>query len=481
MLVYSGNNLKKQVESLKQSAMALTGLNEVYERDFVDFIRKHCFGGEAQQIYIVCGMRATGKTFGLLQAVEDFNDTIYIRAQRDEPETGRDYIEYLRNVEQKNIIIDEYSWIKDNRDLSYYLWTLAENGKRVAITGTHSLALDYLENGELIHRAFRINVNLFTYEEFCRIYQKDYSTNSCIEFLKTGGIFKEYALNSFNDMTNYIQEAVIDDLAKFMKLSDAEAKAIVYDIMYLAVCDSSEEKIKYPQARKENAEYRAMLTNFGIDPTVEITPFKFKAASEILEKAEFIVKTYNIANTEEYRLHLVNPSLTYQMVSAVFNDISAERCLEKAFEACVVTFMSACTKTEDYIWYADMGQRIGKPELEVVIVNPDDHLVYLFDAKMEKGARLQQKSSLVSDELEGIFTGADIGGRYVICNTPTEKCGERNGKKVIFTRLDCDTLYDYRQFDDIYERLSDGIDNTNVFAEASNEQQVTNSRECDIM
>ena len=97
--------------------------------------------------------------------------TQYISAQLSEAQEGKDYIKFLSEVKEKNIIIDEYTWIRNNRDLSYYLWTLVENGKRVEITGTHSLALDYLEDGILVHRAFRINVNMFTYEEFCRVYQ----------------------------------------------------------------------------------------------------------------------------------------------------------------------------------------------------------------------------------------------------------------------------------------------------------------------
>lgn len=459
MIIYSGNELKEHTLELKKEAMAHTGLDKVYERDFVDSVRKHCFGGKTRQVYVVCGLRATGKTFGLLQAVPDFNDTIYIQAQREEPQTGRDYIEFLRRVKEKNIIIDEYTWIKDNRDLSYYLWTLTENGKRIAITGTHSLELDYLEKGELIHRAFRINVNMFSYEEFCRVYQKPYCKESCIEFLKTGGIFKEYAINSFQDMTKYIQEAVIDDLARFMKLTPEEAKAIVYDIMYLAVCDSSETKIKYPEMRKDNRDYRAMLTNFGIDPTVEITPFKFKVATEVLEKARFVCKTNNFCNKEEYRLHMVNPSLTYQMVNAIFDEKSAEKRLGKAFEAYMVASMWTNTETADYLWYADMGQLTGEPELELVIVNPDDHLAYLFDSKLREAASLPENSSLVSDKLEKAMKCLEVGGRYVVCNTKTEKCGERNGKKVIFTRLDCKTLQDYRQFDEHYSRLSNCIGN----------------------
>ena len=459
MITYSGNKLKEYITGIKELAMARTGLGNVYERDFVNSIRNYCFGGKSPFVYVVCGFRATGKTFGLLQAVEDCNDTIYIQAQRNESKTGQDYINFLSNVKQKNIIIDEYTWINDNRNLSHYLSTLVENGKRVAITGTHSLALDYLEDGELVHRTNRINVNMFSYEEFCRIYQKDYSKASCVEFLKTGGIFKSHALENYQSMNNYIQNAVIDDLAKFINLPVDEAKAIVYDIMYLAVCDSNETKIKFPKMRKEYEEYRSMLETFGINPEIEITPTKLNNVTSILEKANFIVKTHNFCDEEEFRLHLVNPSVAYQMVNAVFNEKSADEKLGKAFEAYIVSFMADCVREVDAIWYMDMGQLVGKPELELIIVNPDDHLAYLFDSKLREAATLPENSSLVSNDLEKALRCLSVGGRYVVGNSPTEKCGERNGKKVIFTRLDCETLQNYRQFDENYNRLLSGVGN----------------------
>ena len=459
MLVKSGDELKAYIDEIQATAMAQTKLDRVYERDFVNDVRKYCFNGKSPFVFVISGLRATGKTFGLLQAVPDCNDTVYIQAQSGEALSGQDYIDYLRNVKEKNIIIDEYSWIKDNHDLSYYLWTLTENGKRIAITGTHSIALDYLEDAELVHRTNRINVNLFTYEEFCRVYQKDYTKVSCVEFLQTGGLFKSHAVKNYQSMDLFIREAVIDDLARFVNLPAEEARAIVYDIMYLAVCDSNISKIQYPERRKENQDYRNMLSAFGIDPTVEINPIKLYIVAGILEKANFIVKTHNFYNEEEFRLHLVNPSFAYQMVSTIYNTKSADDRLGKAFKAYMVSYMSTCVRETDYIWYIDMGQRLGKQELELVIVNTDDHLAYLFDSKLREAASLPENISLVSDNLEQALGCLEVGGRFVVGNSPVEKCGVRNGKKVVFTRLDCETLQNYRDFDDVYNKLKNGVGN----------------------
>ena len=459
MITYSGRQLSNYISDLKQLAMSQTKLDKVYERDFVADIRKYCFGGKSPFVYIVCGLRATGKTFGLLQAVENPDDTVYIQAQLGEDMDGQDYIEFLKTVKEKNIIIDEYSWIKDNHDLSYYLWTLVENGKRIAITGTHSLTLSYLEDAELVHRTDCINVNLFSYEEYCRIYQKDYTKTSCVEFLKTGGLFKSHAVENYQSMDLFIKEAVIDDLSRFINLPAEEAKAIVYDIMYLAVCDSNETKIKYPQMRKENQAYRDMLIAFGVNPEIKINPVKLDVVAGILEKANFIVRTHNFCNKDEFRLHLVNPSFAYQMACAVFNEKSADEKLGKAFEAYMVSYMTTCVREVDAIRYIDMGQLYGEPELELVIVNPDDHLAYLFDSKLREAASLPESSSLVSDKLENALGCLSVGGRYVVGNSPIEKCGERNGKKIIFTRLDCETLQNYRDFDDVYNKLKNGVGN----------------------
>lgn len=61
MLIYSGSELKEHIAELKKEAMAQTGLDKVYERDFVDSIRKYCFGGKSPFVYVVCGFRAAGK------------------------------------------------------------------------------------------------------------------------------------------------------------------------------------------------------------------------------------------------------------------------------------------------------------------------------------------------------------------------------------------------------------------------------------
>ena len=460
---WRGSELWRFFSKEKERTLRNENIKEIYERDFVNDAREYYFKSDYAEILVVSGLRGTGKTFGLLQAAEAFEDVLYITSSKSEDETGKDYIELLKKAEEKYIIIDEYSWIKEREELDSFLYTLTLQGKRVAVTGTDSIALDFLSKSTMIHRVMYINVNMFTYQEYCRIYQKEYGKKSSDEYLKYGGVFKSYVLEKFDDMVKYVEEAVINNLANCINIEREKAKALIYDIMYLAVCPSSEITVSYPNSRKNDARYQQMLRRIGIDPLVTFDAFDFERVSKILIDTGFVVKTEqlfqrsNDENTYEdskgsYRLNLTNPSLTYQMVSAVFDDISAEKRLEMAFEASVVSYMSKNLLEQDKLYLVNMG--VAKPELEIVVVNREKQQVYLMDAKEQDDCRLPDKKSLVSEDLENEFQGVTIEGRYVICNSDYEKASVNNGKKVIFTNIESKTLLHYDEFEKHYKSLS---------------------------
>ena len=446
MLTFSGEQLKNYISDMKQKAMKQTGLSKVYERDFVADIRKFCFSGKSPFVFIICGLSLTGKTFGILQAVENPDDTVYIQAQFGEDMNGRDYIVFLKTVKEKNIIIDEYSLIKDSHDLSCYLSALAENGKRIVITGKHTLSLDYLEDTELVYRTDRMNVNLFSYEEFCRVYQKPCCKDTFAEFLKTGGLFKYGEISS---LALYIKEAVIDDLSRLTNYPAEKLKAIVYAIMYLSVCNLNVTNETYLKLQKSDENYKNVMTAFGVNPETYINPVEFNKIAKILEKADIVVRTYSMRREEEFRFHLANPSLAYQTACAVYGEKSEDEKLTKAFEAYMFSYMTSCVRETDCIWYIELGGQ----ESALVIVNPDDHLAYLFDLKFYETATLPENSILLSKELENAVGCLEVSGRFAIGNFPQDKCEIINHKRVIFSKPDSEALQYYREFNKIYHQL----------------------------
>ena len=472
MIFYAGADLTREIESRKEKAMLQTGLNHVYERDFVSDVRENYFEtDDYDKVLVISGLRGTGKTFGLLQAIENMEDSVYICVQKEESETSEDYIQFLKQRPEKNIIIDEYNWITDREKLDYFLWTLVEDGKRVAIAGADFMTMDYLNYGALLYKIAYVNVSIFHYDEFCRVYQKESCKESFEEYLRTGGLFKEDVIDSFSALVSYIETAVVNHLT-------SKARTIVYDIMYLAICgtdmtsqlpttyrsgvlqsSSDENFIRKGKWKKEEA-YQRMLAHAGVNPDVSYSPSDFTKIIEILEKTRFLRRTYRLGSDKEYRIHLTNPSLTYQMAlevfqltSGVFSENVVEECLEKAFEAYATIFVFLNTKTWDYLWYDDLGKKFGKPGFVLIVVDADEHRVYLFETELQETPVLSENSSLVSREMEELFTGADIAGRYVICNTKQEQCAVVNHRKVIFTQLDSHTIEEFSHFNDTFKCL----------------------------
>lgn len=445
MIYYYSDQLKNYILQLKRRITEQTG--QVYERDLVNDIRKYWYRGKSHYVKVLCGLKGTGKTTGLLQAVENFDDTVYILAQPEEDINGQDYIEFLKTVKQKNIIIDNYNLIKGSPALSRYLNTLTENGKRIAIAGTSSLTLNYPEDAEPAHKTESLNVNLFTYKEFCGIYQKEHTKESFAEFLKTGGLFKSQGVNDFSSMALYIKKAVIDELSAYYPAE--EIKTIVYTIMYLSVSDLNLTQDTY-RLLQEDENYRNVMT--AVNSKTEIDPVKFDFVAEKLEKANFIVKTYNMHNQEEFRFHLVTPMFAYQTARLVYGKSS--ECEKQAFEAYTASYMTAYSRQEDYLWYLDMRQLNGEPDLEFVIVNTDDELAYLFDLKPRE--TLPEDSGLLSGELGKALGCLEVGGRFITGNYPEDKCELINRKRVIFATPDSETLQYYREFNKTYHQLRRG-------------------------
>ena len=304
------------------------------ERDFVAYARKY-FHGRQDKIMAIGGLRGTGKTTGLLQAVNGLN-ACYITAQQKEEETADDYIDFIRNTDAKYIIIDEYSWINNREELDKYLYTAVQNGKRIAITGTESITLEYLNYNTLIHRVDMVHVTMFTYEEHCRLYHMEPSKKNREDYLLNGGLFSEYAVTNYETMQNYIKTAIIDNLAAYMgsRMSKEKAAALVYSVLYKAICPNNLSTV--PELAKNQLSVENFLSEMGIDTQIEFSDKDVRNVADIFEQIGLIVRMPNYDKTspikEQY--YITNPSLSCQLILAAYNikEISSD-ILIQLFEA----------------------------------------------------------------------------------------------------------------------------------------------------
>ena len=430
MKIYQNEALKRHIEE----ELCINPNWE--ERDFVSYAKKY-FSGALHKILAVGGLRGTGKTVGLLQAIKDL-DACYITAQQGESEKGSDYIEAINKTEKKCIVIDEYSWIKDRETLDKYLYTAVQNGKRIAITGTESITLDFLNYGNLIHRIDMVHVNLFSYQEYCRMNGKEPGKETCREYLTTGGVFNEYAITNYENMRNYIKVAIIDNLVGYMngRMSEEKATALVYAVLFKAICPANLKSI--PTLNKNKLTIENFLEEMGISTDTSFSTNDLRTVTDIMEQIELIVRVenYDRSNENTDQCYIVNPSLTCQLILAAYNiPALTNEILGHVFEASVLCHLhqNLLEGHKLYFLNTELEQGVSK-ELDAVIVTEKADYVYFIECKNRSADSVPKDATILDDRLDELFPDAVIDGRYVVFNGDASyrKLGD---KEVIFTSM----------------------------------------------
>lgn len=435
MLVFKGTELENYAFKNLQ-------INPLWKhRDFVANVIAY-INSSTERVLAIGGLRGTGKTVGIMQAGLG-KDFCYILAQRDEQQTGVDYIKALKESENRIIAIDEYSWIRNRDELDRYLITAIQNGKRILITGTESITLDFLNYGAINHRVGVVHTTMFTYEEYCRLYDIPQTKASCKRFLVEGGVFRDYILNSYDATKNYIEDAIINNLASYLgdTVSKEKAAALTYAVLYKAICPSNLSSI--PTLRNNKITVDNFLDKMGINTDVLFCESDLKRVADIFEKIGLIVRVKNIdaGSDVKEQYYITNPSLTCQLILAAYNINEIDQgILGHVFEACSVVRLATNKLSEHVIYFynhtADPTIENDKnKELDIIITNDEMEFAYLFECKFTQNNSVDKKITLLSGDLEKtVFKHTEILGRYIIFT------GEASVKKynvgdIIFTPM----------------------------------------------
>lgn len=450
MLIYEGQQLiKYKKENLE--------IQDFWnKRDFVQSVETYLVGS-TEKILAISGLRGTGKTVGILQATESYN-IAYLLAQKQDNKTGQDYIEFLKTTDKKYIVIDEYSWIKNRDELDRYLLTAVQNDKRIILTATESISLDFLNYGKLNHRVQVIHTTMFTYEEYLRLYNKKHSKAVCKEFLTEGGLFKEYILRNFDAAKDYIKDAIIDNLAGYLKneMDDEKAKTLTYSVIYKAICPSNLRTV--PALRKNHVTLANFLEQMGINSAYIPQEGEINRIADIFEQAGIIVRIPNFNKQSSLReqYYITNPSLTCQLIKKVYDIHDIENSiLGHIFEASVAVQLFTNMLSEHEIYFYNNGTEKNNPEnkeLDIIITDREKEYAYFFECKLKQEASLKFTDTLISGYLEKHeFKGVEIEGRYVVYNGKPSVNNYGVGP-IIFTPIS-DTLNNYFEFEHNIEAI----------------------------
>lgn len=215
--------------------LAMTkGVRNWKERDCFEQLMKYLNSDTTDRVCLVFGLRRTGKTTMLRQAVlkmtsEQASKTAYIKAKSTDTMAvmNRD-LEKLQELGYENIFIDEVTLIEDFIDSAALFSDIyAAQGMKIVLSGTDSLGFWFALRQELYDRAITIHTTFIPFKEHSHLLGID----SIDEYIRYGGTLRAGELNFDDEDVNAEDASFRDDESTRRYIDTAICKNIQHSLI----------------------------------------------------------------------------------------------------------------------------------------------------------------------------------------------------------------------------------------------------------
>lgn len=205
------------------------------KRDCYEKFLKCLYSDDTSRVTALYGLRRTGKTTMIYQALGDMSDelqqkSVYIKLmQSDNIGELTDDLYKLKKEGYKYIFIDEVTLAEDFIDhASVFSDVFAAMGMHIVLSGTDSLGFRLAEENELYDRVRTIHTTFIPYREYSRLL----GINSLDEYIRYGGTLRAGEIDFDDDELN-TEEASFRDDESTRRYSDT---AIAKNIQHSLAC-----------------------------------------------------------------------------------------------------------------------------------------------------------------------------------------------------------------------------------------------------
>lgn len=193
--------------------MFAKGVEKWERRDALNDILKYVRGDTIDRVMIVYGLRRTGKTTMLRQAICDLSDAAFSKAAyvkmsptNEMAELGRD-MDRLQRGGYRYVFIDEVTLMKDFvSDAALLSDIYAGMGMKVILSGTDSLGFWLSLKDELYDRAFLLHTTFIPFREHSRLLKVD----DVDDYIRYGGTLR-MGERDFDDPAAFAADASFRD------------------------------------------------------------------------------------------------------------------------------------------------------------------------------------------------------------------------------------------------------------------------------
>ena len=214
--------------------LAMTkGVRNLKERDCFKQLQKYLNSDATDRVCLVFGLRRTGKTTMLRQAVlkmttEQASKTAYIKAKGTDTTAAmnRD-LEKLLELGYENVFIDEVTLMDDFIDSAALFSDIyATQGMKIVLSGTDSLGFWFALHQELYDRAITIHTTFIPFREHSRLLGID----SIDEYIRYGGTLRAGELDFDDEDVNAEDASFRDDESTRRYIDTAICKNIQHSL-----------------------------------------------------------------------------------------------------------------------------------------------------------------------------------------------------------------------------------------------------------
>lgn len=215
--------------------LAMTkGVRNLKERDCFKQLQKYLNSDATDRVCLVFGLRRTGKTTMLRQAVlkmttEQASKTAYIKAKGTDTMAAmnRD-LEKLLELGYENVFIDEVTLMEDFIDSAALFSDIyATQGMKIVLSGTDSLGFWFALHQELYDRAITIHTTFIPFREHSRLLGID----SIDEYIRYGGTLRAGELDFDDEDVNAEDASFRDDESTRRYIDTAICKNIQHSLI----------------------------------------------------------------------------------------------------------------------------------------------------------------------------------------------------------------------------------------------------------
>lgn len=277
-----------------------------------------------KDICALYGIRRTGKTVLMLQAMKDLLDTYHIPAEKiayitiAEKNTLNDEklvktIDELSGQGVRYVFVDEISYIQmelEDNSLNLLADRMAKAGMKIVIAGAFSYAIRLLTQETLFDRVHQIDTTYFSYKEAREVFDQDLDT-----FIKYGGVINFDEDGKKMTPADYMETAVVQNIVQSIFRSDKK-----YELLM-----TLPEELKTGKTDKELKAVIARLIRMTLDRYMKLMVFGGLADKKIYRFSD-VGNLADVIRQRSEKEHLEDiPEETFRMIVKIFEEIGIKQ------------------------------------------------------------------------------------------------------------------------------------------------------------